>query len=400
MYNKINKTKLYFKVCDVMECFLKKFNISTSNNCISKYFETAKNLLLANGNDIMEFERYSIFTYMKQDIARIRNELIKDTDNVLYAYLLYVAIKNADTFAISVLSSPQNALDDEKFDTLPLFSLLYMIPNMVSALRQKGVPEDVIEATLNMFENQMQDFFNLHQHYGISCYVSWMMKFIRCEIIKVGRFNLEMCDYTEDFDVFQSGDRLAVLPNGVTFHKSGQILGSVGFEDEKGSFLGEISETDDFFEGILIENGLAKNQKTRLDKALWKKILTKGDRIISYHIPSGDKLDYEENSRDIERGKKIIAKSFGEVKCGFCLSWLLDPQIKEIVGKPTNLTAFADRFLRFPIKSSGEDVFDYVFLCPSSTPLEELPEKSSFAKAIKNHLIGGGHIYGAGGVML
>lgn len=380
-----------------MENFLKKYGITGAPDSLNGYFNEAKSLFDTKKGEIMSFESYGIFTKLKEGIANLRDSLVLDTDNILYAYFLYTAIKNGDNEAIFALSSPKG---DEKYDILPLFSLLYATDEQVDTLRKKGVPEDVIKDTLYMFENQTEDFINLYGRYGISAYVSWMMKFIRCEIIRVGRFNLELCTYTEDFDVFQSGDRLAVLPNGVTFHKSGQILGSAGCEDETGSFIGEISETKDFYEGILIENGLAKKETIRLNKCEWKKLLTKGDKIISYHIPSGGKLDYEQNSLDIMRGKEIIANCFGEVKCGFCLSWLLDPQIKEIVGKQTNLTAFADRFTRFPIKSSGTDVFDYVFMCPATTPLEELPEKSSFAKALKNHLIKGGYIYGAGGVMI
>ncbi len=383
-----------------MDEFLYKYNIKTSIESFSQYFNKAKELFTQKGNDIMNFEQYSIFTYMKNDIARLRDELVLDTDNILYAYFLYVAIENRDIEAVCALSSPNKELEDEKYDILPLFSLLYATEEQIATLRLKGVPEDVIASTLNMFENQTQDFLNLYGHYGISSYVGWMMKFIRCEIIRVGRFNLELCEYSEDFDVFEKDGKLAVLPKGVTFHKSGQMLGSAGCEDETDSFVGEITETDDYYEGLTIENGIAKNEKTRLYKKDWKKLLTKGDKIISYHIPSGDKLEYEENNRDIKRGKEIIANCFGEVKCGFCLSWLLDPQIKEIVGKQTNLTAFADRFLRFPIKSEGTDVFDYVFMCSASTPAEDLPEKSSFAKAIKGHLINGGHIWGAGGVML
>ena len=251
-----------------------------------------------------------------------------------------------------------------------------------------------------MFENQTQDFVDLYHRYGISIYVGWMMKFVKCEIIRVGRFNFEICKYSANYDVFENNGKLAVLPKGITFHRSGQVLGSVGCEDEKGSFFGDITETDEYYEGILIENGIARNEKRRLMKSEWKKVMTNGDQVINYHIPTGGKLDHEACELDIQRGKKIINECFGGIKGFFCLSWLIDPQIKQIMGRETNLTKFSDRFERFPLKSKGNDVFEYVFVCSPDTPLDELPEKSGFAKAIKAHLLEGGHIWGAQGVAL
>lgn len=383
-----------------MEKFLKKFDVQNTAESLPKYFEGAKKLYAEKKNDIMDFERYSIFTYMKDDIARIRDEIAKDEDNVLYAYFLYLAMEARDSAAIKALSCPNKKLEDEKYDFLPMFSLLYCVPALVAELRSKGVPEDIIDATLNMYENQTQDFVDLYHRYGISIYVSWMMKFVRCEIIRVGRFNFEICNYSKDFDVFENNGRLAVLPKGVTFHRSGQILGSIDCEDEEGSFVGDIVETDTYYEGILIENGLAKNEKRRLEKSEWKKVLTKGDRVINYHIPTGGKLDHDSCEIDIQRGKKIINECFGGIKGFFCLTWIIDPQIKEIMGRETNLTKFADRFEKFPLKSQGHDIFEYVFVCSPDTPLEELPEKSGFAKAIKQHLLKGGRIWGAQGVAL
>lgn len=383
-----------------MENFLKKFNIEKRTDSLCGYFEKARILYAEKGDDIMDFERYSIFTYMKDDIARIRDEVKKDDDNILYAYMLYLAMEARDMAAIKALSSPNKELNDEKYDLLPMFSLLYCVPALVDELRKKGLPEDIINATLNMYENQTQDFVDLYGHYGISVYVGWMMKFVNCEIIRVGRFNFEICNYSKDFDVFENNGKLAVLPKGVTFHRSGQILGSIGCTDTEGSFTADITETDEYYEGCLIENGIAKNIKRRLNKSQWKKVLTKGDRVINYHIPTGGKLDYDSCQKDIARGKEVINRCFGEVKGFFCLTWIIDPQIKKIMGRDTNLTKFADMFEKFPLKSQGHDIFEYVFVCSPDTPLEQLPEKSGFAKAIKQHLINGGHIWGAQGFAL
>ena len=97
-------------------------------------------------------------------------------------------------------------------------------------------------------------------------------------------------------------------------------------------------------------------------------------------------------------GADIIKRCFGNFKAFYCSSWLLDPQLKRIIGKETNLTAFADRFVSFPVKSSGNEVFEYVFNLHAAVSPSELNTTTSLSKALKEHFISDGHIYGAAGI--
>jgi len=383
-----------------MENFLNKFGINTRCENMPLYFERAKALFAEKGADILDFERYAIYTYMEPDIARIRDIIAEDGDSILYAYFLYAAIEAGDNDAIVALSCPNHHLSDEKYDLLPLFSMLYCIPDQVRTLRRKGVPEDVIAATLNMYEAQVQDFVNIHDHYGICEYVDWMMRFVRCDIIRVGRFNLEICPYEDDFDIFENNGKLAVLPKGVTFHRSGQVLGNAGCEDTEGSFTAELVETDAYYEGCLIEDCIAKNERIRLDKRHWKRYITTGDTVICVHIPDGEPLTPETCRRDLARGRKIIHECFCETKAFFTYTWLLSPQLRDIIGRERNLTTFGKMFYRFPAASDGSAPFDYVFHCPKDTPLEQVPVKNRFARAVRDFMIDGGFIWEVQGIIL
>lgn len=385
-----------------LDLFLNKYDIEPKNEIpnLMNYYSEAAEMYSKFGNEIMNFEKYNIFTYMKEDISRLRDSLLLEPDNVIYCYFLYLALKNNDTEAIKLLAKPKKTLKDEKYDILPLFSLLYRVPSMIEEHKKRGIPSDVTTDTCNMFENQVQDFVNLFHRYGISEYVGWMKGFVDCKIIRIGRFNFEITSYKSPYDIFENKDNiLKILPYGQTFHKSGQILGSVGCEDTEDSFSADIIETDEYYEGCVVIDGLCINKKTKLYKTEWKKFLTKGDAIVSIHIPTGGKMTPDICGRDLKKCREIVTKCFGSFKAFYCSSWLLDPQIKGIIGKETNLTHFSDRFEKFPLKSNGNDVFEYVYGLPSPPQnLEELPETSSFSKAIKQHLLCGKHIYGANGV--
>ena len=378
---------------------LKKFDIPYTQDLLP-HFDRATSEFANKGNAIMNFERHGIFTETKGEIARIRDLLLSDDDNVLYAYMLASALRAGDKKCINLLSSPMKNAHSEIYDTLPLFSLLDLADDMVNDHKKRGIPDSITADTLGMFENQMGDFYTLNHHIGISDYVMWMLGFLECRLFRVGRFNFEMTTFDLDYDIFESDGKIEALANGIAFHKSGHPLGSRGCTDEINAFTAKIIETYDYYEGFKITDGLCTKELIKLNKCEWKKILTKGDKVISVHIPSGGPLTEEICERDIAEARKIFPASISDFKAFYMHSWLLDPNINNFTKRETNLTKFAKRFKILPTKSQGNDVFTYVFSLPSDTPPEKLPEHTSFAKAVKEHLVNGGYVYEFAGVFI
>ena len=382
-----------------MEKFLRRFIYDVGDVPLNGLLLRAEQAYLSGGTDIMEFEKYNIFDVLRDDIARVRDKAVKDRELVRYCYFLSEVIREGGPGLISRFSSPCKELKDETYDLLPLFALLDHIPSMVGELRRRGVPEDIIEDTRKMFQNQVEDFVALYHRLGVRSYVSWLCQFLQCRIIRVGRFNLEMTTYREPFDILSNGSQCVAIPKQISFHRSGQILGSVGCEDAVGSFESDFAEKDGHFRGIVTENGICRPQRVQYSKSEWRTIITEGTPVISVHIPSGGSLSPDVCEADLARGKAIINECFGEYRHFFCKSWLLDTQLEELLDHRGNLCSFGQRFLRFPFKSNGKGVFEYVLLMPSDTPLDSLPEKTSLARAVKAHLCSGGHIYGSCGII-
>ena len=381
-----------------MKSFFEKFKLSPDEAMAHPYLEKAKARLETEGEEIFNFEKYNVYTYMKDDLARVRDALLSDRDNLLYAYFLHEVLKERDRELLRTVMHPRAEDKDERYDTLPLFALLAEIPTMKAEHKRRGIPEDVSHDTACMFENQTQDFIDLNGHIGMRGYIGWMLSFLDCRILRIGRFNLEYTKCNENYTVLDTKDGLCVMPTEGRFHRSGQVLGSAGCENEDGAFDATLTETEDAFIGYRAENGVIKNERITLKKSECKRLLTKGDAVISVHIPSGGPMVHEECTEDLKRGLKIIEECIGEVKAFICESWLLDPQIPALLGKETNLTRFGARYERAPIKSNGGGVYSYVFLCQSSTPTKDLPEKTSFAKSVKQHMLSGKYIYGSFGV--
>jgi len=381
-----------------MQKFCEYFEIAYNPELEVFYHNALKDHELL-GDKIFEFEHLGIFTYLSDELKSIQDELKKDEKNAIYCYFLY---RVAEKYKSSVLRSvcwPKKSLESKYFDTLPLFSLLWAVPKMLDWHKEKGVPNDVTQSTLGMFENQIGDFASLFGRVGIAKYVDWMRDFVTCKILRIGRFNFEI-EKAWDFAVFTNGPKICIMPRETLIHKSGRVLGSVGCEDTDGSFEADIVEADEYFEGYPTKDGLCEDKKIRLYKSEWKKVLDNGDLVISVHIPAGEPLDFDKNTEDLRRAAKIFESIYGRIHAFYCNSWMLDPSIEKIQGKKTGLTRFGDRFVRFPTKSKGKSVFTYLFNTAKTDDIDALPENTSMQRAIKAHLKSGGHIYGAQGIIL
>lgn len=379
-----------------LEALIEKLELTLPVGC-DDCFEAAKKAFTEQGDAILTNINPAYLGVYADEVIAAGKRLAGDPDNSLYAYFL-AELMLRDSAEIKRVGAPRASLSSVDYDTLPLFSILWCLPHMIAEHRRRGIPEYVIDSTVGMVENQIGDFVALMGHTGISRYTSWMTSFIACRIIRVGRFNLEVRTFSDKYKVIRCGSRLVPLADGHTYHRSGRILGTVGCEDAEGAFVPAFVETDEYFEGAVCD-GVRCGGVERFYKAEgWELYLSSGDPLVSVHIPSGGPLSPEVVSEDLKLGGEIIRAAFGDFKAYYCSSWLLDSEIKDIIGRETNITRFGDRFVRYPIKTNGGAVYSYVWHLPPTTPASELPDAGSFANALRAHIAGGGYIYGASGV--
>lgn len=79
----------------------------------------------------------------------------------------------------------------------------------------------------------------------------------------------------------------------------------------------------------------------------------------------------------------------------------MDPQVVEMAGSKSNLAQFSARFGKMTVKSSGENVFVFVFKQPNADfALENLPEYTRLERGIKQHYLAGKAIYDVFGYFL
>jgi hypothetical protein len=161
--------------------------------------------------------------------------------------------------------------------------------------------------------------------------------------------------------------------------------------------VADIEETEDAFIGNAYdERGYVLREKQVFKKSEWRMVFGGGDGMISIHIPHGARFDADAVDASIEMTKEILGRCYPEYdyKTFFCGSWLLDPQLCDLLKPKSNIISFCKRFKPLAIQDGGTCVFSFVFRKPNMDfEISELPETTSLERAIKNHYLGGKAIY-------
>lgn len=198
--------------------------------------------------------------------------------------------------------------------------------------------------------------------------------------------------------VYQKADDIKILMDGEYMHMSGMVFGSAGQENEEKKYLAEIIEENGSIIGYAANIfGECDSEKVTLEG--YTERLRFGDKVLRVHIPSDGAFTKELCDASYEQAIEVVKQCYPEFdyKAICCHSWMMEKRLRQIMRRDTNITRFADRYYVFPRKSSGDDVFTFLYHMHTRVSAEILPEKNSMQKAVKDYLREGKHIYEKGG---
>lgn len=117
-------------------------------------------------------------------------------------------------------------------------------------------------------------------------------------------------------------------------------------------------------------------------------------QVIKIHIPRGNRLDIFSVKKSIDDSKLEIEKIFKVSNCKYiCNSWLLSNQIHEVVEKGSNIYQFQKLFNVKDGENCIDDILNFVYEINECDDYNQLSEKTSLQKIIKNKLINNKEFY-------
>jgi hypothetical protein len=128
--------------------------------------------------------------------------------------------------------------------------------------------------------------------------------------------------------------------------------------------------------------------------------IAQGEPLLSVHIPSGAPLSREELTRSYDFARKFFAEHFPEYRYTkiYCHTWLLSPKLKSIVKPGGGIDNFQRDYRILWTDGEADDCVGWVFGRKYENP-EQLPEKTTLQKAIKEMMLSGGHLGAAAGIV-
>ncbi len=287
----------------------------------------------------------------------------------------------------------------------PLLILLTQVPKAHRDYVSRGFTKEEADKYMCAFCDSIatvEQRFNLH---GInSGFYDWLCIYAVPHIFREGIFDFELRSAPSDILCLKkkNAQEYAILPTVGRFHKDGQVLGSAGFTEEEGAFDADFSETDDAFIGRDTRRARVSASVSTYPKSQWEVYLRPGQDVVSIHIPTGAVMTPENIKNSVDGGLAVAKQRYPEFdpKCAFCSSWLLDPILGGLLGENSKIAGFGNTFLRFPVKSTGFEMFNFVFPGVDRTKFSELPEETSLHRKLKALYQDGGCIHVVSGLMV
>lgn len=134
--------------------------------------------------------------------------------------------------------------------------------------------------------------------------------------------------------------------------------------------------------------------------------LKEGDPIINVHIPSDADLSSQQLTASYAWAKDFFYHQIpgpwtqAEPKAIICGSWLLSPELYQLLPDNSGIRRFADAYHSYDVQKNDNSIYRWLFQLPSPVPAEQLPERTRLQSSVKKHLLDGGQIGMARGVLM
>jgi len=291
-------------------------------------------------------------------------------------------------------------------DMLPVMVLLPMVDHGLSEYQRRGTSKEDAEKLISSLTANIRGNIRRNGRPGLDqVYFNWNTLMSYGLLFPCQGFKFNISNVGQNKYVLRNKEtrEVALLLHEQEVHRSGGILGAAGLKDQEGSFHIQVTETETEWTGYPTdENGVITNVLHHYPKTEWEATVLPGDCSLSIHLPAGMKL--EKNAT-----RKAIAAAFDHAKRYYpdydpkaliCASWILNPELKDVLKEGSNILAFASLFHIHPTRNMGTGVFQFVFKTSVNPDLNTLAEDTSLQRALKAKYLAGGYHLNYGGVLL
>lgn len=291
-----------------------------------------------------------------------------------------------------------------------MFSVIVLLsgyPSVLAYYEQLGpIPRSIISDTLSTLDEYMHLWQEETGFSGLSPYhYERLLQHFRGELFRIGRFEYHRIIFTHPVRAYhhlESGKVKIVSEDGVSYRSDGHVDGTNHFyAPAEERWVVQLVETTDGVYGYpMNELGYCMQSKVFLRKNEWTLVLKQGDPVLGIHIPRKEKLSLAISQSSLKQARHFFRTFMPDesFKAFVCVSWMLDPELQNLLDDTSTIITFQKMFHLFPIQSIDATIYKFVFQCEPCPP-EQLPEATTLQRNIKTYLLEGGHMHTGGGYL-
>ncbi len=282
---------------------------------------------------------------------------------------------------------------------LPALVILSGLPEMAAYYQKHAISPDILRATLSDVRIWMDDYNRKNGRYGLAQYW-WLYGQFLGKLFRIGRLQYQYNEFSGSVKVYrQTAGRhvCALSTGGMTYRGDGQVDGTNGIFDRQNAWTSTLTEQEDRIQGYPVTpDGNAQRTPIVLMKDQWREVLAPGMGVLDVHIPEDGRLDHAACGESVKQALVFFQTYFPEkqVHAFVCLSWLLDPQLQQILDENANISRFQRELYLYPIRSDDRQTFERVFHVVAPD-IRQLNATTNLQKAILRHIKAGNRMHAA-----
>ncbi|MDY7011647.1 MAG: acyltransferase domain-containing protein [Planctomycetota bacterium] len=282
-----------------------------------------------------------------------------------------------------------------------------MVPIVRGLHKKMGVDEKITGDTLSNIRDFNWNYRKGHDgRLGIfRNQLFWYKYHVSGELFRIGRMQYFIHEFTGCAEIYRNrrtNEVLALAENGMKMTDEGYVV----FRGEEGTETWTTTHVVDTQANtatgyVVSPKGMTLKRKITLDLSVWRRVLGRGDLMLSMHIPAGGQMALKKCIESARDAFVFFEKHFPHrsVVGIDCYSWIFGNQLEDILDADSNLVELLREGYLYPMPTSRTEGLFFIFY-RTDVNLEDYPRDTKFQQQILDWVLAGKPWRGSGWFVL